>query len=94
MRSQYSPSDNVCGKTLNKPFQKAFQQYTVETRCHEGPKDWQNTFAITRFRCIEVLFHIFYYYWGEECRSLYRGFTVLDVTVDVKKLQVYFARVA
>ena len=31
-------------------------------------------FAITRFRCIEVLFHIFYYYWGQELRtSLYRG---------------------
>ena len=28
--------------------------------------------AVTRFRYIEVLFHIFYYYWGEENRSLYR----------------------
>ena len=27
---------------------------------------------ITKFRYIEVLFHIFYYYWGEENHSLYR----------------------
>ena len=27
-----------------------------------------------RFRYIEVLFHIFYYYLGKENRSLYRGF--------------------
>ena len=32
----------------------------------EGPIDWQNLFAITRFRYIEVLFHIFKYYWGKE----------------------------
>ena len=30
------------------------------------PRDWQNVFAITRFRYIKVLFHMFYYYWGEE----------------------------
>ena len=28
---------------------------------------------ITRFRYIEVLFHIFYYYWGKKYRLLYRG---------------------
>ena len=28
------------------------------------PGDWQNMFA--RFRYIEVLFHIFYYYWSKE----------------------------
>ena len=27
-------------------------------------KDWQNLLAITRFRYIEVLFRIFFYYWG------------------------------
>ena len=27
---------------------------------------------ISRFRCIEVLFHTFYYYWGQENRLLYR----------------------
>ena len=26
----------------------------------------ENLFALTRFRYIEVLFHIFYYYWGKE----------------------------
>ena len=38
----------------------------VEPGDNEGPRDWQNLFAITRFP-----FHIFYYYWGEENRSLY-----------------------
>ena len=38
----------------------------------EVPRNWQNLFAITRFRYIEVIFHIFYYYWSKENRSLYR----------------------
>ena len=36
----------------------------------QGPRDWQNSFARTRFRYIEVLFHIFYCYWGKENCSL------------------------
>ena len=28
---------------------------------------------LLRFRYIGVLFHIFYFYWGEEYRSSYRG---------------------
>ena len=39
----------------------------------EGPRDWQNIFAIRRFRCIEVLFHTFYHSWDKEYRSLYLG---------------------
>ena len=37
---------------------------TVKPRYNEGPRDWQNMFVITRFRYIEVLFHIFYHYTG------------------------------
>ena len=37
---------------------------------NEGPRDWHILFAVTRFRCIEVLIHIFYYYWGKENRLL------------------------
>ena len=33
-----------------------------KNRFNEGPRDWQNLFAIKRFLYIEVLFHIFYYY--------------------------------
>ena len=40
---------------------------------NEGPRVWKNLFALTRFRFMEVLFHIFYYYWGKKYRSLYRG---------------------
>ena len=36
---------------------KNFQLFKVEPRYN-----WQNLFAITRFRYIEVLFHIFYCY--------------------------------
>lgn len=32
----------------------------------KGPRDWQNVFAIKKFRYIKVLFYILYYCWGEE----------------------------
>ena len=41
---------------------------TVELRYSEGLRDWQNLFTITRFREIEVLFHIYYFYQGKEIR--------------------------
>ena len=53
--------------------ENAWFSFTVEPRFNEGSRDWQFLFAIRRFRFIEVLFHIFYYYWGKENRSLYRG---------------------
>ena len=34
------------------------QPSTVEPRYNEGPRDWQNLLATTRFRYIEVRFHI------------------------------------
>ena len=44
---------------------------TVEPRFNEGSRDdWQNLFAMKRFRYIEVLCHMFYYHWGKENRSL------------------------
>ena len=46
---------------------------TVEPRMNKVPRHSENMFAITRFRYNEVLFHIFYYYWGEEYCSLQRG---------------------
>ena len=42
-------------------------------------KDWQNLFAITRFRYIEVRFHTFCYYCGKENCSLYRGSTIFSI---------------
>ena len=39
-----------------------FPIYTVEPRYNEGPKNWQNMFAMSRLCCVEVVFHIFYYY--------------------------------
>ena len=33
----------------------------MQLRHNKGPRDWQNEFAIPRFRYIEVLFHIIRY---------------------------------
>ena len=63
--------------------------HTVEPRCNEGPRDWKNVFAITRFRYIEVLFHIFSYYWGKENRSLYRGLRYIEVRYIEVPLHLY-----
>ena len=52
---------------------------TVKPRYDEGPRDWQNLFAVSRFRYIEVLFHIFYCYWGQENSSLYRQLRYIEV---------------
>ena len=49
----------------------------MEPPYNEGSRDWKNLLATTRFRYIEVLFHIFCYYWGKENRSLYRGYPVV-----------------
>ena len=38
------------------------EENTVEPGYNEGPRNWQNLFAIPRFSYVEVLFHTFYYY--------------------------------
>ena len=49
------------------------------------PRTWQNLFAITRFRYIEVIFHIFYYYWSKENRSLYRELPSIEVRYVIQR---------
>ena len=49
------------------------QPHYSGTQFKEKPRDWQNLFAITRFRYIEVIFHIFHYHWSKENCSSYRG---------------------
>ena len=51
----------------------------MEPRYNKRSRDWHFLFAITRFCYIEVLFHIFYYYWGKENRSLHRGLCCIEV---------------
>jgi len=53
---------NTIDKSEDFCVRKCKTQGTVEPPYNEGPGDWQNMCAITRFRYIEVLFHIFYYY--------------------------------
>ena len=47
---------------------------TVEPRFNEGPRDWQNVFAVSRF-----FFHRSCYYWAKENRSLHRGLRYIEV---------------
>ena len=53
--------------------------WTVEPRYNKGSRNWENLFAIKRFRYMEILFHMFYCYWGKENRSLYRGLRYIEV---------------
>ena len=44
----------------------------------------KNWFAVMKFRYIEVLFHLFYYFWGKENLSLYRRPRYIEVRyIDV-----------
>ena len=36
--------------------------FVASITVYTAPRNWINSFAITRFRYIEVLSHIFYYY--------------------------------
>ena len=65
---------------------------TAESRYNEVPRHWQNFFAITRLRYIEVLFHLFCYFWGRQnCSALYRGFCYIEVCYIEVPLYVFHA---
>ena len=38
-------------------------------------------FVLTRFRFMEVLFHLFRYHWGTENRSSYGGLRYIEVSL-------------
>ena len=67
----------ICSFQAQNSIKYGLAESTVEPRYNEGPRDWQNMFVITRFRYIEVLFHIFYHYtkksFAVPMTSLYRG---------------------
>ena len=44
--------------------------------CNEVPRACQNWFTITRFRYIEVLFLIFYYYWDKQKELVTHRFVI------------------
>ena len=48
--------------------------YKCRPQYNKGPRDWQNTcmFAITRYCYCDVLFHVFYYYWGKKYHLIHR----------------------
>ena len=51
----------------------------MEPQYNEGPRDWQNLFALPRFCYVEVVFHIFYYWWGKKSHWLYWGHRHIEV---------------
>ena len=53
----------------------------MEPRYTDVPRDWQNLFAITWFRYIEVFFYLFSYYYGKKNRSPYRGLRYIEVSL-------------
>ena len=53
----------------------------MEPRYNElGTRNWQNLFAIARFRYLSRFFFIYFnIYWDKENRSLYRGLRYIEV---------------
>ena len=59
---------------LRKDWVFIWHETTLQPWCNEGPRNWQNFFAITRLRHIEILFHTFTIISERKPRtSLYRG---------------------
>ena len=54
-------------------LQSCLGEDAVEPWYNGVSKEGENIFATMRFCYIKVLFHKFYYYWGKENCSLYRG---------------------
>ena len=54
-------------------------QWNLDKITKGQARDWQHLLATPRFRYIEVIFGIFYYYWCKEGRSLYRGLRYIEV---------------
>ena len=65
----------------------------MEPRYNEVLRDWQNLFAITRFRYIKVVFHIFYVLLGDD-RSLYRSSTVTSDCYIIVCLNPYMGKMS
>ena len=70
-------------------FQIWNRKWKGQLRYNEVPRDWQNAFAITRFRYIEVLFHIFYHFCDQENRWLYRGLQIHSLEVRFIEVLLY-----
>ena len=49
---------NLQGNYTHLGSSSPFVRSNTEPRYNERPRDWQNTFAITRLRYMEVLFHL------------------------------------
>ena len=74
--SSYHRIKMPCIETTGYPLsflQSCLGEDAVEPWYNGVSKEGENIFATMRFCYIKVLFHKFYYYWGKENCSLYRG---------------------
>ena len=56
-------------------------------RVNGGSGEWQNLFAISRFFFVH---YTFYYYWGKENYSLYRGLRYIGVRyIEVRYIEEF-----
>ena len=60
-------------------LQSCLGEDAVEPWYNGVSKEGKNIFAAMKFCYIEVLFHIFYYYWGKENCLLHRGLRYIEV---------------
>ena len=92
--SLYTVYGVYCSCASREKLKEKNKQDIVEHRLNEGPREWQNLLAITRFCYIEVLFLIFYYCWGKENRSLYRVLRYIEVRyIEVRCIEVRYIEV-
>ena len=86
----------VLGITNGFPYPSDSKRYEKEPRYNETldcgehilSVSWPFVISTGSTSCLEVLFHIFYYYWGEENRSLYRGLRYVEVRFIEVPLQL------
>ena len=75
------PSDVAKKRLFWFPFRNCLLQWNLDKRKAQG--SGKTCFLYKQVRYIEVLFlfHMFYYYWGKENRSLYRGGRYIEVSL-------------
>ena len=81
-------------KAMKSPFIQPVEEdseekvSSVEPWYNKKPRDWKNMFLITRFHYAKVIFHIFYYYWGNKNHLFYRGLCYNIHCIEVCYIEV------
>lgn len=72
MQKIINSTDNAILKAILK---RAFKMYTrrrstVKFRLNEALREYENIFAIIKFRYIGIIFHLYRFFWGKKNISL------------------------